>query len=334
MKRRAERQHMKKRKLRKFSVFLIIAVLLMVGFGGHYAFKTYQAASQSFDDLGRDKSAKREEAVSISKDPISILLMGVDDTEEMENGRTDTLIVATFNPTDERLKLLSIPRDSLVDIAGRETQDKINHAHAYGGKAMTIETIENFLDIPIDHYAAVDFDAFVNIIDILDGINVEVPFDFEQKTIAPNSKMVQFHEGPMELDGEAALAFARMRKMDPRGDIGRNERQQEVIKAIADKAMRFGSVTKIDDLAAEIGTNMETDLRIKDGLSFYKTYSDFGSGNIDQLKLETESQIINGISYEIINEESLAEVQNSLRQHLELKDTNDINEYADQENIE
>src|SRR5690625_4535290 len=111
MKRRTERQHMKKRKLRKFSIFIILAVLLMVGFGGHYAFKTYQAASQSFDDLGRDKSAKREDAVSISKDPISILLMGVDDTEEMENGRTDTLIVATFNPSDERLKLLSIPRD-------------------------------------------------------------------------------------------------------------------------------------------------------------------------------------------------------------------------------
>ncbi len=209
--------------------------------------QTYTAASESYDDLGREKSDMRNEAVSISDDPISMLLLGVEDySTNGANGRTDTMIVATFNPDDEKLKLLSLPRDTLVNIAGNGTKEKINHAHAYGGKKMAIETVEQFLDIPIDYYAAVNFEAFQNIVDILGGIKVDVPFDFEQRTKRESgNEMLQFYEGPMKLNGEEALAFARMRKQDPRGDIGRNERQQQTIKAIIDKATSVSTVTKL-----------------------------------------------------------------------------------------
>ncbi|HLR80892.1 MAG TPA: LCP family protein [Bacillota bacterium] len=322
MKRVVVRKKTKKKRLRKFFLLVLFIFVGLVGFGGYYVFQTFQAAGESYDDLGREKSDLRDSAVSISKDPVSILLMGVEDYEtDGDHGRTDTLMVATFSPNDEKLKLLSIPRDTLVDIAGRHTQDKINHAYAYGGKYMAIQTVENFLDIPIDYYATVDFDGFIDIVDILGGITVDVPFDFEQKTMPPNSRMLQFYEGPMELDGTHALAFARMRKADPRGDIGRNERQQEVIKGIIDKAVSLKTITKINDLAYEIGENVETNMKVSEGLAFFNEYKDFQTSNIDKLDLKTEPQRLNGVSYQIVDEESLEETKQILKQHLEILDT-------------
>lgn len=325
----------KKRKIRRRRLFFFIIILMFIGLlgiGGYAAVQTMMAASKSYDDLGREKSALRAEAVSISDDPVSILLMGVEDySTNGDNGRTDTLMVATFSPNDERLKLLSIPRDTMVEIAEKGTQDKITHAHAFGGKEMTIETVENFLDIPIDYYATVNFDAFKNVIDILGGITVDVPFDFEQNSDDRKAEKLQFYEGEMELNGRYALAYARMRYEDPRGDIGRNERQQEVIQAIIDKALSVGTVTKIDDLAQTVGNNVETNMKVSEGLSFFNQYKGFSTSKIDKLTLDTHPERINGVSYQIVEDSSLAEIQAELKAHLEIAAGNDIytnNEHA------
>lgn len=321
MERRVERKKFKKKKrLRTSFVIIVITLFSIIGFGVYFAMQTLQAAGQSYDDLnGREKSDKREEAVSIRQDPVSILLMGVEDySSGGQNGRTDTLMVATFNPDDEKLKLLSIPRDTLVEIVGKGFEDKINHAHVHGGKEMTIETVENFLDIPIDYYATVNFETFKNIVDILDGITVDVPFDFQQNSDDRVAEKLQFYEGEMELDGRYALAYARMRKADPLGDIGRNERQQQVVKGIIEKALSLKTITKVDDLAEEFGKNVETNMKVSEGLAFLTKYSDFRTSSIDKLTLETYGETIGGISYQIADEESLAEVQKALKEHLEL----------------
>ncbi|MCM3741825.1 LCP family protein [Oceanobacillus luteolus] len=324
----------KRKKVRRLRVFLFVVLLLLigvVGIGGYLAVQTMQAASESYDDLGREKSDLREEAVSISNDPVSVLLMGIEDYQsEGDHGRTDTLMVATFNPDDENLKLVSIPRDTLVEIAGRGHEDKINHAHAYGGKKMTIETVENFLDIPIDYYATVNFDAFKNIIDILGGVTVDVPFNFEQNSDDRKAEKLQFYEGEMELDGRHALAYARMRMSDPRGDIGRNERQQEVIEAIIDKTLSLGTISKVDDLVQEVGNNVETNLRVSEGLAFVKKYSNFRTSNIEKLNVETYPTRINGVSYQIPEEESLHELRAELKDHLEITSFTDSTESYEQ----
>lgn len=321
MNRKHIRKRRKRRRLRRTFYVVLLLLLLLIGFGGYQVIQALQAASDTYDDLGRDKSDLRDAEVSITKDPVSILLMGVEDyTTNGENGRTDTLMVATFNPNDERLKLLSIPRDTMVDFAGMDRRDKINHAHVYGGKRMTIETVEQFLDIPIDYYATVNFEAFKNIVDVLGGITVDVPFDFQQNSDDRVAEKLQFYEGEMELDGRYALAYARMRMEDPRGDIGRNERQQQVIEAIIDKALSPATITKIDDLAIEVGKNVETNMSIREGLAFVKNYSDFRTSNIDKLTLETYPETINGVSYQIVDQISLYEVQKELKVHLELID--------------
>src|SRR5690606_22119986 len=130
MNRKHIRKRRKRRRLRRTFYVVLLLFLLLIGFGGYQFIQALQAASDTYDDLGRDKSDLRDAEVSITKDPVSILLMGVEDyTTNGKNGRTDTLMVATFNPNDERLKLLSIPRDTMVDFAGMDRRDKINHAH-------------------------------------------------------------------------------------------------------------------------------------------------------------------------------------------------------------
>jgi len=322
---RHELRKKKKRKslLKKVLMLFTLVFLIVGGYAGFLFYKTYQA---SYDDIGRDKSDLREEAVSISNDPVSVLLMGIEDySSGGKGGRSDTLMVATFNPEDKTMKLLSIPRDTRVWIPEKEIYTKINHAYAYGGKELTIKTVEEFLNIPIDYYVTVNFEGFKNIIDILGGIEVNVPFDFTQNSDDRVAEKLVFREGAMTLDGRYALAYARMRLEDPRGDLGRNERQKEVVMAIIDKITSAGTLLKVDKLTEEIGKNIETNMKISEALGFYKKYSDFNTSNIEQVTLKGSPQYIDGISYYIVDEEGLADLQNALKQHLGL-----LPEYASQ----
>src|SRR5699024_10395432 len=134
-------------------------------------------------------------------DHVSFLLLGIDENEkrkEREIPRTDAIVLGTLNRDTNSVKLLSIPRDSLVNIPQVGYEDKINHAYAFGeaakqryengeefenkpsGPRAVIDTVESLLDIPVDYYATVNFSAFVDIVDALGGINAEVPYEFKE----------------------------------------------------------------------------------------------------------------------------------------------------------
>ncbi|MBM7551704.1 LCP family protein [Thalassobacillus pellis] len=311
----------RKRLLRRIVTVFVLALLIITGGFTYLYYQTSQAADQSYNDLNREKSKLRQDTVSISNDPVSFLLLGVEDyATSGANGRADTIMVATFNQTKETMKLVSIPRDTLVTIAGKGTEDKINHSYAFGGAKMTIETVEQFLDIPIDYYATINFEGFENIVDIAGGIPVEVPFDFTEKN-ADDSEILHYYEGPMVLNGEEALGYARMRKQDPRGDLGRADRQKQVLKSLIDELTKPSSVMKVDELTEEVGKNVTTNLKISEMLAFYKQYKDFNVDNIEQLTLEGEGIRLNGRYYYNIFDSSLAEIQHTLRSHLEIEST-------------
>ncbi|GGM32258.1 putative transcriptional regulator YvhJ [Paraliobacillus quinghaiensis] len=327
MDRKELRKSKKKRKRNRIILISLSLLLVLISFGGYLFFRTYQAANETYDDLGRDKSELRQKEVSISDDPVSILLMGVENySSGDQSGRSDTLMVATFNPKDEHLKLLSIPRDTRVVIPDRDGKDKINHAFAFGGKELTIQTVERFLNIPIDYYATVNFDGLKSIVDTVGGITVDVPFDFKQNSDDRVAEKLQFYEGEMELNGRYALAYARMRLEDPRGDIGRNERQKQVVEAIIEELISASTIMKIDNLAKDLESNLETNMKLREAVAFFRRYSDFRVSNIDQITLEGESQYINSLSYYIPTEESLNEVKNELRNHLELESDGNMTE--------
>jgi polyisoprenyl-teichoic acid--peptidoglycan teichoic acid transferase len=292
---------------------LIIFALLILAFGGYvgYLFYSFNKATDNIHDpLDRGEfSAQREAKPELDgEDPVSILLLGVD-AEDGERGRSDTIMVLTINPAEESSYLLSIPRDTRTTIAGRGIEDKINHAYAFGGPDMTIETVEQFLDIPIDYYASVDMDGFVSLIDIMNGVSVEVEQSFEQSGY-------EFTPGEMHMDGETALAYSRNRH-DTGGDLSRNERQQQIINALIDEAVSFQSIWKIDQILNEVEENVRTNQDKNDMDNLRKHYLD-AARSPERLTLEGEGQKIENIWYLIVSEEERSRVSNILREHLEL----------------
>ena len=243
---------------------------------------------------------------------VSFLLLGVDAYGETMAGRSDTMIVVTANKKDGSMKMVSIPRDGYVNIIGKGFYDKITHAYAFGGNKMAEETTEALLGIDIDHVVAVNFNSFAKVVDIVGGVTVDVPFDFDEKMVSGGR--AYFTKGEQTLSGQEALAYARMRKRDPRGDIGRNERQQQIIEAMIREVASFGSVTKIKDLYDVAKNNVVTDVGALDvmGLIPYAT----GLSDVERLNIEGSGVMINNIYYHQLNAQSLNDVRSKLQTHL------------------
>ena len=304
-------RHSKKKTKRKWpKVVGIIALVLLLAIGG-YAVYLYQYVASTVGKMHSDRgpSDMRTEEIDISEaDPISILLMGVDERAG-DKGRTDTLIVVTVNPHTNSMQMLSIPRDTRVEIVGRGTQDKINHAYAFGGVDMTIDTVEQFLDVPIDYYVKVNMEGLQQIVDALGGVEVNSTFAFSYEGAS-------FGEGPQTLNGKQALSYARMRYDDPRGDFGRQDRQKQVIQGIIDKGASFTSVTKIDDILGALGTNVKTDISFDEMKTIQSKYKN-ARHKIEQFSIEGVGQTLDSW-YWIVSEEERQAVSSRLKTHLEI----------------
>ncbi|MED3564455.1 LCP family protein, partial [Bacillus xiapuensis] len=245
----------------------------------------------------------------------SILFIGVDDSKKRKEGnpRSDALMVATFNKKDKSIKLLSIPRDSYVHIPEKNIYTKITHAHAYGGVKLTLDTVEELLDMPINYYVKMNFNAFMDIIDALGGIDVNVPYTFTEQDSQDRKGAITLEKGMQHLDGEQALALARTRHYD--SDIYRGKRQQEIMKAILSQATSVKSVANYSKVIEAIGRNMETDLTFDQMLSFLN-YIQAGGLDTESLNLKGSDSRINGIYYYQLDQASLDETKLILKNHL------------------
>src|SRR5699024_8237394 len=133
---------------------------------------------------------------------------------------------------------------------------KITHAHYYGGPKATVDSVEKFLNVPVDYYARVDFNAFIDVVDTLDGIEYDVPFEISEMDSNDVEGAIHLMPGEQTLNGEQALALARTRKYD--SDIERGKRQQQIVKQISKKAISISSVLKLDNLIDAVGDNLTT----------------------------------------------------------------------------
>ncbi|PFJ17367.1 LytR family transcriptional regulator [Bacillus cereus] len=310
-----QNSRIKKKRRRKFFFFLIFAFLF--GSVGVYMLNSYSSLMGMYSGFTREKSDLRTKDVEITKEPFTILIMGIEDyATDGQNGRTDSLIFATVNPKTQKISLMSIPRDSLVPIIGKDKEDKINAAHAYGGEKMAIETVESFLKVPVDHYIKIDFHGFKGIVDAVDGVTVDVPFDFWERSDVDYYKKIQFKQGQQHLNGEEALAYVRMRKQDPNGDYGRAARQRQLLAAVAQKLNSASTVFKMKDLTTAVGKYIKTDIPISEGLALYNKLSGFDPSTIQTLKLEGEDRKIGGIYYFLPDPISVETVRNEIKKEI------------------
>lgn len=310
----------------KFKLFLKVTILVVcslticaTAYGVYLTKQAKHAADKAYEELGnREQSDQREAKVEPKQDNVSILILGVDDSETRHQGadhsRTDALLLATLNNKTKTVKLLSIPRDSYVHIPHVGYRDKINHAHAFGGTLASIETVEELFDIPIDYYVRMNFNAFIDIVDALGGIEAEVPYnmlemdEFDKKTVALKA-------GLQTLNGREALALARTRKQD--SDIERGKRQQQIIKAIATKSASISSISKYDDILNAVGSNMKTNMTFDEMRSFF-SYLTNGMPRIDTLTLKGYDDMSTGIYYYKLDTENVEEISHILKSHLGL----------------
>lgn len=236
---------------------------------------------------------------------MTVLLLGVDARTNELKGRSDAMVVLSMDK--DSMKMVSIPRDSYVDIVGRGTQDKITHAFAYGGLDMAKATVEKMLDITIDHHLVVNFTSFKSIIDAVGGIEVNSPLEFSEQNAKGVANALHFTKGEQTLDGEQALAYARMRKKDPTGDVGRGERQKQVISATMAKMKEIGSMKAYGEIFSALRKGVNTDVGLTDISSMTKYLDAFD--NVKSYHVKGTDMRLNGIYYYKVDETSLNELR-------------------------
>ena len=259
-------------------LFAIAGIVLFAGY-------TYYAAKNSVDKMFKESavitSNKGKEDGSLKTSDVSskfgVLLMGVDNDEEREqtdhldSARTDSLIYMVYDGENKKIDMVSIPRDiwtNIYDGTGTGTiytTAKINSAYTVGEEDATIETVQNYLQLPIDYYVNVNFISFKKIIDAIGGVTVNVPYDINQDYAADNSGETLIPEGRQLLNGEQALIFARIRKMDT--DVDRGNRQQEVIEAAIHQALKINNVTKYQEILDSVSEDVNTNFKFEDLVS-------------------------------------------------------------------
>jgi LCP family protein required for cell wall assembly len=196
----------------------------------------------------------------ITDGPLNVLVLGVDtrpDDKEM-GSRTDTIMLVQVVPRTGEVKLLSVPRDLLVEVQPG-VKDRINAAYNYGGIDQTITALENYADVPIDHYAIVDFQGFEKGIDAIGGVRVDVgDGEFPEKW--------HMGEGVQRLNGHKALIYARYRGT-PGADLDRMQRQRELVGALRSEALRWNTVKTLPQTMNVLHENVQTDLGFDEAIT-------------------------------------------------------------------
>ncbi|MWV44545.1 hypothetical protein GRF59_12995 [Paenibacillus sp. HJL G12] len=243
------------------------------------------------------------------KKPFTVLVLGVDQREN-DRGRSDAMIFLTVNPAKQSILMFNIPRDTRTEIVGHGTVDKINHAYAFGGVNMSVKTVERFLDYPVNYYIKVNMEGFAHLIDSMGGVEVDNPFSFYYEGH-------QFDQGDLNLNGEEALLYSRMRYDDPRGDMGRNTRQRQILKQVIKNSLKINNVVKIESLLADVGNSVKTDITFDDMKTFLTDYrSDLKQ--IDQVEISGEGQRIKGIWYYLVSDKERSRIHQMIKDHLQL----------------
>ena len=228
----------------------------------------------------------------LSYNRVNILIVGCDEIENY--GRADTIVFLSISPKTKDALILSIPRDTRVEIPERG-MDKINHAYAFGGKKLISETVSLFLDMPIHFYAIADFIGFVNIIDELGGVEIDVEKEMHYVDKAGGLD-INLSPGKQILDGEKSLQYIRFRQ-DKLGDLGRIKRQQKLALAVIEKMMNFDSIAKIPQISEGMNEYIETDIKVQDAIALANLFKGTNQEKFNVETVQGEPVYIKGVSY-------------------------------------
>lgn len=266
----------KTKKKRTKALIISFIVLILIAAGGYLFRKplTLMAfdlfVSPTLEDKLQQSYHPREggnqttEPVVFQEEPFSVLLLGSDKRpNEKARGRSDTVIFAAVRPADSRMLLISLPRDTYVQIVGHDPNhdgeddyDKLGHAYAFGAEEMSIATVEKFLDQKINYYATVNFQGIQDVVNAVGGVALPIDKPIENKN--PLHIKFKIEAGKPLYNGEEAMYYVRYREDS---DFNRTKRQQIFLNAMADKVLNINGITKIPELLDIMGQNFQTDMQ-------------------------------------------------------------------------
>ncbi len=246
-------------------------------------------------------------AVPAPDDPVNILVLGTDAREGQEVSRTDAIVVVRLDPRTNQASILSLPRDLWVKIPGYGS-NRINAAYPVGekqigknyGPALAKETVSNLLGLPIHHFVLINFEGFKTLIDRMGGISLDVPraiddarFPVDEFEGDTRTMQVHFDAGVQHLDGKTALIYARTRHAD--NDFGRNQRQQQVIVAIFQRARDLGilaQINSVDEYTDALRDYVRTDMGMGTMLSLATAGAQLDTANIQRYAVDSKMLVM------------------------------------------
>ena len=271
---------------------ILFCIVIGVAFAALWMVRAHNAPTP-IDQI--PESERAAVAMERERSNVYLLLAGTDQRAD-EASRSDTIIYATLRPVDRKIEMVSIPRDSLVEIPGYG-EDKINAAMAYGGTELLQQTVENLVNNRVDHTVLINFESFADIIDAMGGIRINV----EEDMYLPEEG-IDLKAGEQKLDGHDALAFVRWRG-DGTGDIGRMERQSEFMQALSEKVRHLTPWRAVMTLWT-VQREIETDLSLLDILKLGWDFIGMDSDALEYQHFLYDTPYINGISYVILDDQS------------------------------
>ena len=295
-----------------------IIILLIIAGVGIYGYSIYAKTKNALDKTYDPQNAVVQDKFD-GKTPFNILLLGTDTGafgRKEKRGNSDTMIIATVNPQQNKVSLMSVPRDTMAQMIGtdRFNVQKINAAYNIGGAKMAMNTTSKVLDVPIKYYLVMYMNGMRKIVDGVGGVDVKVPLTFSYGGYT-------FTKGKtMHLNGSQALAYSRMRYDDPQGDYGRQKRQRQVITSILQHAVSLNTIENLDSVLDSTSKSVKTNLTFDSMVSIVKNYRHC-TENIDSDYLHGVGANIGGASYQVMRDKELQRTSDIVRSQLGLDST-------------
>lgn len=291
------------------SCIAIFIVILSVGlFYGNNLLSKMKRSNIDENDLGIKEEVKEKLQTSEINDIVNIAILGVDETKT-DVGRSDALMIATFDPVHKKLKITSIMRDTYADIPDYG-KDKINHAHAYGGPQLSIKTLNQNFGLNIEDYVKINFKELKKLVDAIGGIDMKLSDEeivevdkyivrVSSKSNTPAKTLVKNESGKVHMDGFQTLGYCRIRST-ANGDFDRTERHRKIMTEMFNKISKAGTA-ELASMATKLLPYVETSLSNKEIINLAANVLNLGTKNIEQERFPrdeyTQNSKIDGVFY-------------------------------------
>ncbi|MBE0466197.1 MAG: LCP family protein [Candidatus Desulforudis sp.] len=271
-----------------------LTILALTVFGG-YAGAKYMLNYLFGDPVSRDPDGGEDIVLT---ERMNLVLLGVDAQagDDPDRARADSILFVSADPQEQRVVLLSIPRDTRVNIP-RHGWDKINATTVYGGPDAVREAVSELLGVPVDYYVMTNFEGFRDIVDVLGGVTIDVERRmYYRDPLASPPLVIDLQPGEQRLDGDKALQYVRYRGYD-KGDITRTQAQQKFLTALASEMMKARNVLKLPRLIPKINDCVDTNLGLTDMLRWANFARKLGEVEMISATLPGNFMDYDGLSY-------------------------------------